>query len=147
MRTISIVFGTFLLIISALLWLASFLTIGANDGEWGHISRTGSISHPELFTWTDWKKNDGTIDSFPTGKRCDATEFRIGHAHNLFFSFTAYEGRNETIRSFPALGPHWGASYNYSWAIYAFSAGTILIFVSLLFRRPNTAEQGAAANP
>ena len=149
MRLLTRIAGLLLLILGAFLWFLSiFFTIGINDAEWGKISKNGSPSKPELFIWTAWQKNDGSIYSFSREQKLEVTDFRVGQAHTSLFTFTAYEGRNIRADHFPALGPHWGASYNYTWTICALLLGTFLLFLPFpRTKDTNTAQQDAAANP
>jgi hypothetical protein len=132
-------FGILFLVIGALLFLVFFVTVGINDAEWGRIFRTGLPSHPELYSWAPWKKNDGTVNAFSPRAEEPVNEYRKGLAHNPLFSFTIYEGRNERDTSFPASGPHWGASYNYSWAFGATIIG--MSFIALSFFCTNRNEK------
>jgi hypothetical protein len=138
MRISLTAFGILFLVIGVLLFLVSFVAVGINDAEWGHVFRTGLPSHPELFTWTSWQKNDGTVGVFSPRTEEPVNEFRKGYAHNPLFSFTIYEGRNGKDPRFPAFGPHWGASYNYSWAVGAIAIGIPFIAFSMLTKRPAT---------
>jgi hypothetical protein len=136
------------------LFLAFAVTQGANDGEWGHISRTGLPSSPEKFTWSEWQKNDGSIEPFdgfkPLDQPASLTEFRIGTAHNLYIEFTAYQGRfdqNGNWQTFPAIGPNWGARFrplSLSCIILGFGAG--LLFLNLYLRISKEAQPERPAN-
>lgn len=124
------------------LFFAFAVTQGANDAEWGHISRTGLPSSPEQFIWSDWQKNPGDVETFrgfrPQDQPANLTEFRIGKAHNSFVEFTAYQGRftqNGIWQILPAHGPNWGTRYrplSLTYIILGF--GVALLFLDLHLR-------------
>jgi hypothetical protein len=138
-----IIGGSLLTLAGALgLFLAFAVTQGVNDGEWGHISRTGLPSSPEKFIWSDWQKNEGGIEPFdgfkPLHQPASLTEFRIGTAHNIYIEFTAYQGRfvqNGNWETFPAIGPNWGARYKPLFLTHIiFGFGVSLLFLDPYLR-------------
>ncbi|QIF00813.1 hypothetical protein [Roseimicrobium sp. ORNL1] len=144
-RNFLLVGGSILLgigILLGLLFLAGPIVYqGINDGEWGRISHTGRFSAHEELQWTDWQENDGSITPFsgfqPEVEKPKFAQFRRGDVHGFLFNFTVYEGRgvnSESNATFPALGPHWGASYNSIWAIPAIALGIAGIFASRYVR-------------
>jgi hypothetical protein len=123
------------------------LWIGINEGEWGIISRTGAPSMPHKLTWTEWQPNDGTVTPFrgyrPEVEKPEIAEFRRGHDDGFLFDFTAYEGRAagaDANKSFPAIGPNWGADYNSVWAISALALGIALLFGARFVRHRAPAD-------
>jgi hypothetical protein len=132
--------GGFLLA-GCLLLPVSLLTIGINDGEWSHLSKTGSFSRPDLLTWESWQPNNGSITPFrgyqPDRPKPAIPEFRRGRARGFLFDFTVYEGRAGTRDGsvvIPAIGPGWGASYHRIWAGLAFAIGAALLVASWFVR-------------
>lgn len=104
--------GGLFIVLGFVLLVGALLKTGANDAEWRSISRTGLPSKATDFSWTEWRPNDGSVKPFPDGNRSQTvpSEFRIGHARGILFNFTVYEGRVDSDRIIPALGPVWGAS-------------------------------------
>jgi hypothetical protein len=121
-----------------LLLAASLLTIGINDGEWRNLSERGFFSVPEALVWTPWQPNDGSVTPFthfrPEEPKPPIAEFRGGRARGILFDFTVYEGRASrgAEANFPALGPAWGASYHYVWAVVALATGAVLLAAARL---------------
>jgi hypothetical protein len=128
--------GVFMIVLGCALLAVALLKIGINDAELGHIHRSGSISDASGLAWGEWRKNDGSVEPFPSDGTSPSTisEFRVGHATTTFFDFTAYEGRLASGAVVAARGPDWGASYRSRWAVSAFIAG-ILLILAARFRR------------
>jgi hypothetical protein len=142
------------LLLGLLLLAGPIVYLGINDGEWGRISRTGFFSAHEELQWTDWQPNDGSVTPFtgfqPEVEKPEIAQFRRGDVHGFLFNFTVYEGRGANSGNnaiFPALGPHWGASYNSVWAIPAITLGIALLFVSRYVRPAHSPPHLPNPNP
>ena len=138
--------GAVFLFTGCLLAMASALTTGINDSEWGHLSKTGGISTPEKLIWSEWRPNDGSVTIFrqyhPQEEFGPVTNFRVSHTHGILFDFTAYEAQclqSNHVVTVPAHGPNWGASYRREWMFMAFGIGAILIVSSVFVRRHSPA--------
>jgi hypothetical protein len=137
-----LVSGLLLLCISPVVLLAGFvIPIGINDGEWGHLSRTGSFSTPDALQWGAWQANDGSITAFygyqPELEKPEFPQYRRGEAHGWLFDFVVYEGKASNVdgnRVFPAIGPGWGTQFHSIRVVSAFFLGIGMMIASRFFR-------------
>lgn len=152
--TILLVSGLVLLFISpVILIVGPLLCIGITDGEWGHLSRTGSFSAPDKLQWGAWQPSDDSITPFrgyqPDVEKPQFTQYRKGGAHGLLFDFVVYEGKAATAdgdKVYPATGPAWGIRFHRMRVISAFFLGIGMIIASRFFRpRKNAAITEASA--
>jgi hypothetical protein len=136
-RSLKVVGG--ILIVLGLVWypMVKALCIGSNDGEWGHISRTGEISQSDKFKWEAWV--DPTDEHrVPSGWPRDGTfqQVRKGTANNLTISFTAYQATIENsvglMETIPVIGSEWGATPRRSPAIAILVVGCLLFIAGIL---------------
>jgi hypothetical protein len=135
-------FGITLLVTAGVLLFFGLAWQGINDAEWEHIRQTGLPSSPSLFRWSAWQPNDGTVypfSSFQPEQRPDALpEFRIGRGRDFLFDFIFYQGRfarDGVTHEFPALGPNWGARYQWGWSCLAFALGLSFLLLAARFPR------------
>lgn len=141
-KTMLLSFGIALLIVGCLLSACGLAAQGINDGEWHTISQTGQPSRPELFTWSAWRPNNGSVYPFHSFQAlqqpASLPEFRMGRGKGFFFDFVFYQGRfvrDGVSHEFPAVGPGWGAAYHWVWALLAFAAGAACSLASQLGAR------------
>jgi len=114
-----------------------FVMQGVNDGEWRNIVETGLPSRPSKFKWSAWFPNNGSVQvfrQFQPEHRPDALrEYRVGRGKGFLFDFTCYQGRferNSTMYEWPAIGPGWGATYNWSPLCFALTAGVCCLIAA-----------------
>jgi hypothetical protein len=140
-----IVAGWLFILIGCLLLLMASLRQVSNFSESNYVRDHYAYSTPGAFEWSAWQPNDGSVThiyrlAVEHQRRQEGlaiTEFRRGVAHGFLFDFIAYEGRStddNTKGVFPAMGPDWGAQYNFIWAFSALLLGIVSIFASRFFK-------------
>jgi len=95
-----------------------FLRFAVVDAEWSRIATTGTPSHPEKFTWSEWQPNDGSVNlmssevnfeilrNLPSGASQSVTEYRVGTAKGIFWDYKVCQGRYGHDDSAKILGAH-----------------------------------------
>lgn len=122
-----------------LIWypVVQVLCIGSNDGEWGHILRTGKISDSEKFKWGAWVEATDE-HRVPSGWPRDGIfqQVRKGTANTVAIFFTAYEAKIENsvglLETIPVIGPQWGATPRLSPAIATMLVGCLIFIAGVL---------------
>jgi hypothetical protein len=146
-RDYFIILGILIIFVGCgLLFLAPAIKVGINDAEWGNITRTGYISRPTKVIWSDWQPGNGTVTRLrqyrPEEEFEPVTKVRTGRARGVIFDFTVYEGqclRSNSIVTFPATGPNWGASFHREWIFAVVGAGAVFVAIPLILRRQTSA--------
>lgn len=150
-RSLKLIGGV--LIVLGLIWypIIRVLCIGSNDGEWGHILRTGKISQSEKFKWGAWGEPTDE-HRVPSGWPRDGTfqKVRKGTANNVAISFTAYEAQIENpdgmLETIPVIGSQWGATPRLSPAIATIVVGGLFLIAGVSTKtRANTGRQATAS--
>ena len=105
-RVVSFLTGGFLVFMGLLAFAAiPFLRIAVADAEWSRMANTGTPSHPEKFTWSEWRPNDGSVTlmpsevnekillNLPSGASDLVTEYRVGTAKVFLWDYKVCQGR------------------------------------------------------
>ena len=148
MPKVALVLGVLLSILSLLcLLLWSFLPIGINDAEWGHIAQTGLPSNGGAgLVWTDWQTNHlPTLTQFPSHPLSEVSfdkpiiAYRFGKGDTPCLTFGFYQAKcrieNGDVVIVPAYGPESFARMKWSIPLGGLALGIVMTGAGMGMKR------------